>query len=372
MSEVLHYISSDGSLREIKYDIHDSFVNLSNLDILHFDVSQLAVNDRMRKLNLEGNKIRRIDITPLVECKKLDTIMLDDETEGETILSDSTIEKIAKEEVYDAITNSDSLSFLPSVDSISYSFPHVRKREPKWKMLHLFQNALFTLGLEWMGILDIGLKKSEQILKKLLLTGFTNEIQKNLLSSLIAQIDQLGTTINLDVESLKQYGELAIRIDDVLDLRSKEMKNQYVPVLHFAIDKESIALLESVGESVDTHYADLRMLLLTAYGYEVLESLAMRTTCEMKVFSTIQNALTSLGFDIKTVPDPNPYSIIGWRNRRELRKHGIKSPEPEIQLPSNISSEMIEYIWQLAEFRNDLSMTIITSISDEPFEIELG
>ncbi|MBY8998826.1 MAG: hypothetical protein KGD60_13950, partial [Candidatus Thorarchaeota archaeon] len=145
-----------------------------------------------------------------------------------------------------------------------------------------------------------------------------------------------------------------MRIDDVVELRNEEMKGQYVPVLTFNLDKESRDLLESVGETVDSHYADLRMLWLTAYGYEVLASMKLRTTCEMKVFSKVASALSALGFDIKTMPESEVYSIIGWRNRRVLRKHGIESPEPTIKVPEHISSEMIEYIWQLAEFRNEI------------------
>ena len=176
-----------------------------------------------------------------------------------------------------------------------------------------------------------------------------------IMTSLIDQIDRGGPTIDLDVESMKKHGELAIRIDDVVELRNEEMKHQYVPVLTFDLDKESRELLESVGESVDSHYADLRMLWLTAYGYELLTSMTLRTTCEMRVFSKVKSAFSTLGFDIKTVPEPDRYSFIGWRNRRVMRKHGIKSPEPKIEVPENISSELIEYIWQLAEFRNEIS-----------------
>jgi hypothetical protein len=167
-------------------------------------------------------------------------------------------------------------------------------------------------------------------------------------------------------------GDLVMRIDDVVEQRRAEMMNQFVPVMTFPIDKESIILLESVGESVDTHYADLRMLWMTSYGYEILESLGMGTTCEMRKFSTIKDALSTLGFEVTTTLDPRTYPIIGWRNREVLQKQGIESPEPEIEMPKQLSYEMAYYIWQLAEFRSNASMTLIAATSDEPIEIDLS
>ena len=163
-------------------------------------------------------------------------------------------------------------------------------------------------------------KSSKRLLKRILKSGEDKEIQNILMTVLIEQIDRRGPTINLDVDEMKKYGDLVMRIDDVVELRTEEMKGQFIPVLTFDIDKESIELLESQGESVDTHYADLRMLWLTAYGYEVLESLSMRTTCEMKVFTKVQNTLKKIGFDVETRADRNRYKIIGWRNRRVLGK----------------------------------------------------
>jgi len=363
VSDVLKYITSDGSQREKKYDVHDSTIDLSNLDIRHFDTSQLMSNNRLRELRLNENSIGRLDITPLTSCKKLGTLILDGETDAETILCYDTMEDIAKEVINDAVDTYDALTFLPSLNSIRASYGHVRKYEPDWKMIHLFQNSLRVIDCGWMGMLDLGLKESQQILKKLLDSGNTQEIQTTLISYLIGSIRNKQPTIDLDIESMKDFGDLVMLVDDVVEQRIEEMKHQFVPVMKFGIDKEGIALLESVGESVDTHYADLRMLWISAYGYEVLESLSMRTTCEMREFSKIQEAFSSIGFELKTNLDSNTYSIIGWRNRKELRKFGIESPEPKIELPKQLSSDMIEYIWQLAEFRNGLTMTIIASPS---------
>lgn len=329
-------------------------IDLRNLDIVDFDVSQLMSNNHMKKLDLNGNKIPRVDLTPLTSCKRIQEVVLHGSTEGETILSDSTMEKISEEVVYDEITNFDALSYLPSFNSLLYSLSYVRKHEPKWKLLHLFRNALVVQGFGWMGLLDIGMKKIEHFLKNLSSSGFTETDQNELMALLIKQIDRGGTTIDLEIESMKRYGELVIRIDDVVKLRNEEMKLPFVPVLTFGIDEETIELLESVGDSVDTHYADLRSLWLTAYGHEIMESLALRTTCEMKKYPQVADALTTLGFEIPTLPESESYSIIGWRNRRTLRKHGVSSPEPKIEVPKHLSSEMIEYIWQLAEYRNDI------------------
>ncbi|MHA1949452.1 MAG: hypothetical protein ACXAAO_11635 [Candidatus Thorarchaeota archaeon] len=352
MSLVLWYTKSDGSKVKANFSEDASIIDLSNRDIVEFDASQLMDNDHIKELRLDGNRIPRFDLTPLKSCNRLKKILLDDSTEGETLLRDSTMEKLSKPVLYDKISNFESLSNLPSLNSVIYTFSLLKRREPKWKLIHLFLNSLYLLGLGWMGNLDIGIKSSERLLKHIAKSGYNKEIQNTLMTALKDQIDRGGSTINLDVEEMKKYGDLVMRIDDVVELRTEEMKGQFVPVLALDIDRESIEMLESEGESVDSHYADLRMLWLTAYGYEVLESLAMRTTCEMKVFTNVQKTLKILGFDIETRTDRNRYKIIGWRNRKVLGKHGIKSPEPKIVLPDSITSEMIEYIWQLAEYRN--------------------
>lgn len=372
MSDVLKYVTSDGTLREKEYNPHDSTIDLSNLDIRDFDTSQLANNDRLRKLQLDGNNIARLDITPLIECKKLGTLILDGETDVDTILSYDTMEDVAKEVVNDAVDEYDALSYLPSLNSIRDSYKYVRKHEPDWKMLHLFQNALRVTGYGWMGMLDIGLKKSEQILKQFLDSENSQEIQNQLISLLNKKINNRNPTINLDIETMTKYGDLVMLIDDVVEQRIDEMKNRVVPVMTFPIDTESILLLESVGESVDTHYADLRPLWCTAYGYELLESLSMGTTCEMREFSKVQDALKALEFEVKTSLDPRPYPIIGWKNRKVLREQGIESPEPIIELPKQLSYEMMEYIWQLAEFRSNASMTLIATSSDDTIKIDLS
>jgi len=358
VSDVLQYITSDGNLREKKYDRNDSTIDLSNLDIRHFDASQLATNDSLRTLKLAENKMARFDITPLIECKKLGTLILDGETNVETLLSYDTMEEKSRDVVFDAVDDFDAPSYLPSLNSIRISYDCTKKREPDWKLIHLFVNSLRVTGFGWMGMLDIGVRQSKDVLEKILESGNTPEIQNILLSYLIERIDSGQPTINLDVESMTDFGDLVLRIDDVVEQRTAEMKDQFVPVLAFGLDQESLEILESLGESVDSHYADLRMLLLTSYGYEVIESLGLGTTCEMKVFSKIQEALSSLGFNLRTNLDPNTYHVIGWRNRKVLRAQGIESLELEIKLPPQLSGEMIEYIWQLAEFRNTVKVAI--------------
>jgi len=372
VSDVLKYVTSDGTLREKEYNPHDSTIDLSNLDIHQFDASQLSTNDRLKKLRLDGNNIARLDITPLIECKKLGTLIVDGETDVDTILSYDTMEDVAKEVICDAVDEYDALSFLPSLNSIRASYKFVRKHEPDWKMIHLFQNLLRVTGFGWMGMIDIGLKKSEQILKQVLDLGNSQELENQLISLLVGKINNGAPTIDLNVEKMTQYGDLVMLIDDVVEQRMDEMKNLVVPVMAFPIDKESKLLLESVGESVDTHYVDLRTLLVTAYGYELLESLSMGTTCEMREFSQVQDALSVLGCEVKTSLDCRPYPVIGWKNRKVLQEQGIESPEPIIELPKQLSYEMMEYIWQLADFRSNASMTLIDASSDDTIKIDLS
>jgi len=98
----------------------------------------------------------------------------------------------------------------------------------------------------------------------------------------------------------------------------------------------------------------------------------MGTTCEMREFSKIQEALSTLGFHIETNLDSRPYPIIGWKNRKIMSAQGIESPEPEIKIPKQLSSEMVEYLWQLVEFRSSSRMTLIAGTTDQPMKIDLS
>ena len=236
MSFILWYTASDGSKVETEFKEDASIIDLRNRDIVEFDASQLIDNNHIKELRLAGNRIPRIDLTPLKSCNRLKKILLDDTTEGETLLRDSTMEKLSKQVLYDKISNFNSLSFLPSLDSVKYTFSLLKRREPKWKLIHLFLNSLYLLGLGWMGNLDIGVKSSERLLKRILKSGDDKEIQNILMTALIGQIDRRGSTINLDVNEMKKHGDLVMRIDDVVDLRTEEMKDQYVPVLTLDID----------------------------------------------------------------------------------------------------------------------------------------
>ncbi len=372
MSDYLEYFTSSGKKKRVTYKSKDSTLDLRNLDILQFDTSQLDSNHNIRKICLNDNKIEQLDVTPLITCKNLRTLILDGETDAETLLSNDTMEDVAREVVLDAVETFDALTFLPSLNAIRISYDYIRKHEPDWKVIHLFQNSLRVIGSGWMGMLDVGLNESRAILEHTLSSGDLKEVEARLVSILAEKIDNGEPTIDLDIQVMKHQGDLVMRIDDVVENRVAEMNRLFVPVMKFPIDKESIILLESVGESVDTHYADLRMLWLSSYGYEILENLNMGTTCEMREFSLIQEALSTIGFEIKTIQEKNEYPIIGWKNRKVLQAHGIDSPEPQIELPQNLSSEMIEYIWQLADFRSKNQMTMIAATSDDSIRINLS
>jgi len=372
LSDYLEYFTSSGKKKRVTYKSKDSTLDLRNLDILQFDTSQLDSNHNIRKICLNDNKIEQLDVTPLITCKNLRTLILDGETDAETLLSNDTMEDVAREVVLDAVETFDALTFLPSLNAIRISYDYIRKHEPDWKVIHLFQNSLRVIGSGWMGMLDVGLNESRAILEHTLSSGDLKEVEARLVSILAEKIDNGEPTIDLDIQVMKHQGDLVMRIDDVVENRVAEMNRLFVPVMKFPIDKESIILLESVGESVDTHYADLRMLWLSSYGYEILENLNMGTTCEMREFSLIQEALSTIGFEIKTIQEKNEYPIIGWKNRKVLQAHGIDSPEPQIELPQNLSSEMIEYIWQLADFRSKNQMTMIAATSDDSIRINLS
>jgi len=126
---------------------------------------------------------------------------------------------------------------------------------------------------------------------------------------LCKQIDKGGTTIGLDVDKMSEYGDTALRVHKVLDLRKGE------------IEQVAIAKI-SEGK------ADLRALWLTAYGHSILSSLGMGTTCSLNDLDKVMDALTRLGFSVNVI-------------------------SRDLSMPTNITMSMRTYIWKIAD-RNAL------------------
>jgi len=374
----IHFSRADGSHHEEAFNnnvetIDLSSRNISQIDLsslrsnsslraLHLNENQLSVLDleplrgctNLRSLHLQENQITRLDVTPLIRCSKLNSIWLDDDVENETLLSNSNMENRASDYVIDQIGTFDSLSNLLSLSAVFHVYQLVKKHEPDWKIVHLFHNALALSGLGGAGMLDVKVSLQRKLLEQIESKTFKDELQEFALSALCAQIDRGGPTVNLDIDFMNLHGDLAIRIDDVLELRQCEMQNVQVPILKWAIDNESVELMELAGERVHTTYAELSYLLLTAYGYEILESLNIGTIIDLDSFCKVEDALESMGFNIVTNIDPTPYDQMSRSSRKVLKSSGIQVKEPDISSPKDISLPLVEYIWALADFRSRL------------------
>jgi hypothetical protein len=181
---------------------------------------------------------------------------------------------------------------------------------PPWRHYHLLQCVLASLGLSWIGYLDVNpFSLLNRIFFKMKLPQGNQKAVDHVISLVCSQIDKGKPTIGLDVEMMIEYGDLVPRIKQVLVQRLHEIANATV--------------------AVNDEKADLSNLWLTSYGYDALKALGVGTSCSLDTFAMI---------------------------KREFRKHniGFKTSDDSIRgLNNGISFGMREYLWRLAREKID-------------------
>jgi hypothetical protein len=193
--------------------------------------------------------------------------------------------------------------FLNDLEIISGIRKRVIESEPPWKLIHLLHNALTLTGYGWCGIIDTN---PQPLLQDILSSTESLTVLEKLLILISEQIDQHGTTIGLDMNKIKEYSDLAKRVDAVDKLRRQEMVSTEIG---------------TIGSMFD-----LRSLLLTAHGNQVLTSLGYGLKCNEDGIAEIRASMSELGFDLKIV------DVIS-----------------EIQL-ARFSPALREYIWNNADY----------------------
>jgi len=135
-------------------------------------------------------------------------------------------------------------------------------------------------------------------------------LEQRAIALVSAQIDAGSTTIGLDVQRMGECPELVDKSDRVANLRREEM--------------EQVDVIETDSG------LDLHPLWLTAHGYQVLSALGLGTGCGTDEASSVQQALSDLGFELRTT-------------RSEAANYVTELPLP-----------LREYIWHLADSRSQL------------------
>ena len=86
---------------------------------------------------------------------------------------------------------------------------------------------------------------------------------------------------------------------------------------------------------------NLRPLLMTAYGYQILNSLGLGTECSSDEFEQVKEAVAELGLDLK-------------------RTAGL-----DIQFATEISNDLRKYIEKLANYNSEIVFPLQRKLADK-------
>ncbi|MFW9959129.1 MAG: leucine-rich repeat domain-containing protein [Candidatus Odinarchaeota archaeon] len=281
------------------------------------DLEPLFNCTELETLILLRNKIKSLNVTPLIKCKKLNHFDADAEL-GVRIQSllefgqftypppdhygyyDEDHDIFEPEE--DAF---DSPVQIRDINIISYLYSNMN--EESWKMNHLLQETLKIMGYDWIGLVD---GDSQALLGASLEAPDRGDFLEMIITNICSQIDDGGTSIGLDIErAIFENVELAQRVDLVTAMRMKEM--------------ESVRI-RNYGDEYD-----LRPLWLTAYGYQILNSLKLGIICDTKEFSQVRSGFSTIGIELTTTD----HSFINRYNHK-------------------ISYSLQEYIWHIVKYNS--------------------
>jgi Leucine-rich repeat (LRR) protein len=284
-----------------------SQLDLSNNHIKEIDLSPLIHCADLHKLSISGNDFSVVDLTPLVKHTALDSSSFD----VNFWVSSRNLKRIdilfSKDAFWGFEYGVDNVHYdvpvaFRSIDVISHIFQTVVDKEPEWKLYHLMHSCLALRGFSWCGMLDIDPKST---LRRIIADQDSRKISETLLSTVSKQIDR-EMTLGLNVDKISEYPELASRADEIIKLREAEMK------------RVEIGLSEST--------LDLRPLLLTAYGNQILTALAIGTSSDEKNYDKIESAMDEIGYKLRV-------------NRQVIGTNRGSYSEP-----------LAEYIWELADY----------------------
>lgn len=288
---------------------------LNNNWLTTLDLSPLVMCQDLTQIYLQNNKLRKLDLTPLGLADGLSSSSWEMHFFVDSYIP--LIETLFSEQNFWSVYSETPLSirydtplFIPDLTVISQIMNKVITSELKWKTTHLLHNTLLLLGLEWLGMVDTD---AASLLTEYFPGPGEQEqglLEQRVISLVSAQIDTGFTTIGLDVQRMGECPELAVKFDQVADLRRREMEQV---------------------EVVETNSGlDLHPLWLTAYGYQILSALGLGTRCGPDEKVSVQNALSNLGVEL-----------------------GI-SHSGTANYAAEMSQSLREYIWYLADYKSEL------------------
>ncbi|MFW9889694.1 MAG: hypothetical protein ACFFER_16010 [Candidatus Thorarchaeota archaeon] len=303
------------------------------------DLSPLSQCVNLRLVNLAGTKLQNVSLSPLASCQCSHIYLQANEIESvdiTSVLLNPALEMIDHDYQFVSWVADPyekrklkghhwSIELKYSVDppapEESWSFLHKLANIPQGLSIPVQSYILKSLGFEHFGLIDADISKFLcSIPPETSIDEAPNIVRPFLIETVCEQIDRGGTTILLDINSLMGIGEIARRLDSILELRDTEMMQVKVNRwLHMVWQYQ------------------IQPLVLTAYGFSILMQIRGFSDPEFQVieneFKPILKLFRETGYEISIVTE-DEY-------------------DHELFVPKHMSRQMKNYVLNLAS-RMDL------------------
>jgi len=288
------------------------YLDLNGNQLQTIDLTPLSNCENLRSLKIADNKFVSLDLDPISSCKNLHGISV-----GANPLQHLDLTPIMMSPLLSiesllgyqlGIAKFPLFTWVPyRLDDLWRYFNYSRPLgSHSWSFLHevaveygenwlVQQDILYAMGLGKYGFIDRNLHEVLiAIDPDTLLIQAQQEMTDIVSKEVATAVDEGRSTIGLDIETLSQDAQLAIRVQKILDLRQREMQQ---------------IQLEVVDEKVD-----LSQLLLTAYGYQILSVMmhsrhpidfgiysqySIDFKIHVEAFEEIQKIFAKMGYSLK-------------------------------------------------------------------------
>jgi hypothetical protein len=235
-------------------------------------------------LSLARNQLRRVDISPLLFSKRLESLTFDDGVILESLfLPELTALNWGFEENRHAIIEVDLGNLFHRISwstftDLASKFMHnaspLQQRE--------FQNSLLhRLGLFHFDIVDFNL---DAVIRTLppdsSLESFTEVVKQVAFKALSEHVNDGGYSHFINIDEVRKNPDLAVLAPAILEARKQEQKGIVV-------------------EEMDGIF-DLRPLWMTSYGFDLLSALRMGLDTDQQGMDQVILHADQTGFDLRT------------------------------------------------------------------------
>jgi Leucine-rich repeat (LRR) protein len=283
-------------------------IELKRNQLRSLNLKPLRECTNLESLDLEGNNLKKLDLSPLASCHAFQTLDVRENPiqvlDVTPLVPNPNFDILLREDI--PVTTWFGTPFPARTFSI---YPHRVYQPPapaeSWEFLHRIVNIphamsipvqsyiLNALELDAYGLIDEDISEFlVSIPPETPLDDARESIQSFAIERICHQIDKGGTTIGIDVEVLApEVGEIALRMDRIIELRISEMKK---------------VKIWKAGEK-HVNY-DISQLAFTAHGFLLIKNLEGRKSwgfnkgqpgmvVEEEDLARILNAMKELGYE---------------------------------------------------------------------------